>query len=120
LFKHKGKPGRAFMSNKEGLSILGEEHEVSLPMARKVSFCGTLRLIVDRDTMFDAQHWTGSFFSSPSSLVFRLRQIMPPRVICCSLNLGIKKTVNRFGANTWSCGEKFKPSADLLRRKPLL
>ena len=80
------------MSNQNGLTILGKQHQIGFPVTWLLALVDVGRALIDGDTPLDAIDRAPAFATAPTALAFPPRQVVPPAVV---LGARIWESMNR-------------------------
>jgi hypothetical protein len=86
--------GRALMENQDGLTILGEEHEIGFPMAGLGSVVGLRGAIMNRHAVLEVLNGTASAKAQAATPMFATRQEAVPVILLGGAM--IDETIDRF------------------------
>ena len=87
------------MSNQNGLTILGKQHQIGFPVTWLSALVDVGRALIDGDTPLDAIHRAPAFAPAPTALAFPPRQVVPPAVVLGAADLGVDEPIDRFIAD---------------------
>ena len=87
------------MSNQNGLTILGKQHQIGFPVTWLSALVDVGRALIDGDTPLDAIHRAPAFATAPTALAFPPRQVVPPAVVLGAADLGVDEPIDRLIAD---------------------
>jgi hypothetical protein len=102
------------MQGEHGLAVLGEQHEVGLPMAGAGAIGGCWRSFGDGNTAFDEACGAAALAAAQAPLALAARQIVAPAVVFGAGDLGVDEAVDAFVADHLVANLAGKPTCDLL------
>jgi hypothetical protein len=111
--------GLALMDGEHGLAVLGEQHEVGLPMAGAVAVGGGGRSFGYGNTAFDEGCGAAALAAAQATPALAARQIVPPAVILGAGDLGIDEAVDALVTDHLAAGLAGEAAGDLLGRPTL-
>src|SRR6185436_13822274 len=82
------------MSNQNGLTVLGKQHQISFPMARLAAFVDVGGPSLDGHTALDVIERTATFASPPTALSFCTGKVVPPAIVLGASNLSVDKSID--------------------------
>ena len=107
------------MSNQNGLTVLGKQHQISFPMAWLSAFVDVGWALLDRYTPLDVIDGAAASVSTPPSLTFSPGQVVPPTKIVGAPDLSIDEPIDRLIADDRTL-LFFLQSTAYLGRRPAL
>src|ERR1041384_7237785 len=83
------------MSDQNGLTVLGKQHQITFPMAGLSAFVDVGWAPLDRDTPLDVIDRTPASVTVPPSFTFSPGQVVPPTKIVGAPDLGVDEPIDR-------------------------
>ena len=108
--------GLTLMNGEHGLAVLGEQHEVGLPMTGAAAVGGCGRSFGHGNTAFDEGCGAAALATAKTALALAARQIAPPAVVFGTGDLGVDEAVDALVADDVAASLASEPASDLLGR----
>ena len=107
------------MSNQNGLTIFGKQHQVRFPMTGLSSLVDISWPPIDRHSVLDMIHRATPFVSTPTPLALAPGKVITPAVVFGAADLRIDKPIDRFITDHRPSGFLFQASGNLSSRPTL-